>query len=125
MPSVIVPTVLYGAETWGLKAENKKRLDVMEMKCLRTMSGVTKWDRIPNERIRGCTGAKSKLSYRAKQRRLRWYGHMERMNDRRMTKRVMNSKAEGVTTRGRPKMGWKEGVSNSLHARDYRWRKAE
>ena len=43
---------------------------------------------------------------------------MERMNDRRMAKRVMNSKAEGVTTRGRPKLGWKEGISNSLHARD-------
>ena len=29
----------------------------------------------------------------------------------------MNSKAEGVTTRGRPKMGWREGISNSLRAR--------
>ena len=28
----------------------------------------------------------------------------------------MNSKAEGVTARGRPKMGWKKGVRNSLHA---------
>ena len=33
--SFIVPTVLYGAETWRLKAENKKRLDIKEMKCLR------------------------------------------------------------------------------------------
>ena len=29
----------------------------------------------------------------------------------------MNSKAEGVTTRGRLKLGWKGGVSNSLRAR--------
>ena len=87
------------------------------MKCLRTMCGVTIWDRLTNDRIRERTGVDSKLSYRAEQRGLRWYGHMERMNDRRMTKRVMNSKAEGVTTRGRPKMGWKEGIRNSLHAR--------
>lgn len=73
-----------------------------------------------NEIHRG-TGVKSKLSYRAEQRGLRWYGQMERMNDRRMTKRVMNSKAEGITKRG-----WKEGISNSLRTKgSYPWRKAE
>ena len=36
--SLVMPTVLYGAEMWGLNASNKKRLNVMEMKCLR---GVT------------------------------------------------------------------------------------
>ena len=87
------------------------------MKCLRTVSGVTNWDRIPNERIRGRTGVKSKLSYRAEQGGLRWYGHMERMNDGRMTKRVMNSEAEGTRPRGRPKLGWIEGVTSSLSAR--------
>ena len=69
--SIIVPTALYGLETWVLKTEDKNRLDVMEMKCLRTMSGVTKWDRIRNERIRGRTGVKSKLSYQAEQGGLR------------------------------------------------------
>ena len=75
------------------------------------MSGVTKWDRIPNERIRGRTGVKSTLSYRAEQRGLKWFGH-----DGRMTKRVMNSEAEGTRSRGRPKLGWMEGVTNSLRA---------
>ena len=88
------------------------------MKCLRTMSGVTKWDRIPNERIRGRTGVKSKLSYRAEQGGLRWFGHMERMNDGRMTKRVMKSEAEGTRSRGRPKLEWMDGVTRSLHARE-------
>ena len=88
------------------------------MKCLRTMSGVTKWDRIPNERIRGRTGVKSKLSYRAEQGGLRWFGHMERMNDGRMTKRVMKSEAEGTRSRGRPKLEWMDGVTRSLHTRE-------
>ena len=57
----------------GLKVEDKKRLDVMEMKCLiRAMSGVTKQGKLTNDRIRGRTGVKSKLSYRAEQRGLRW-----------------------------------------------------
>ena len=33
--SVIVPTALYAAETWGMKAD-KKRPVVMEMRCLRS-----------------------------------------------------------------------------------------
>ena len=88
-----------------LKTEDKNRLDVREMKCLRTMSGLTKWDRILNKRIRGRTGVKSKLSYRAEQGGLRWYGHIERMNEGRMTKRVKNSVAEGTRSRENPKFG--------------------
>ena len=116
--SIIVPTALYGAETWGLKVEDKKRLDVMEMKCLRSMSGVTIWDRNTNESIRGRTGVKSKLSNRAEQKTLRWFGHMERMNEERLAKRVMNAEVEGANPRGRPKLGWGEGVKNSLKKRN-------
>ena len=119
--SIIVPTALYGAETWGLRADDKRRLDVLEMKCLRSMCGVTIWDRITNEEIRRRTGVDSKLSYRAEQRTLRWFGHMERMNEERLPKRVMKSEVEGVAPRGRPRLGWKEGVKNSLQNKDISW----
>ena len=90
------------------------------------MCGVTKWDRLTNDEIPGRTGVELKLSYRAEQKGLRWSSHMERMSDRRMTERVMNAKAERVTIRGRPKMGWRKGISNSLRAQgDYPWRKDE
>ncbi len=42
---VIVPTVLYGAEAWGLREAERRRLNVFEMKCLRSMIGVTRMDR--------------------------------------------------------------------------------
>ena len=35
--SVVVPTALYATETWGMKADDKKCLDVMEMRCLRSI----------------------------------------------------------------------------------------
>ncbi len=38
---VVVPTVLYGAETWNVGAAERKRLNVTEMRCLRSMCGVT------------------------------------------------------------------------------------
>ena len=47
------PAMVYSAETWAVKKAHEKKLDVAEMRML--MSGVTKLDRIRNERIRGTT----------------------------------------------------------------------
>ena len=35
-----VPSVLYGVETWSLKESERKRLNVMEIKCLNCMFAV-------------------------------------------------------------------------------------
>ena len=45
--------MLYGAETWRSKKSEEKKLDVTEMRMLRWTCGVTKLDKIRNERIRG------------------------------------------------------------------------
>ncbi len=34
---VLVSTALYGAETWNMLAAQRRRLNVMEMRCLRTV----------------------------------------------------------------------------------------
>ena len=52
---VVRPAMMYGAETWAVKKAQEKKLDVAEMRMLRWMSGVTKLDKIRNERIRGTT----------------------------------------------------------------------
>ena len=46
---------IYGAETWAVKKAQEKTLNVAEMKVLRWMCGVTKMNRIWNERNRGTT----------------------------------------------------------------------
>ena len=53
---VVFSTVLYGAETWRVRAEESRRLNVFEMKCLRSMAGVTLRDRINNDVVRFRTG---------------------------------------------------------------------
>ena len=53
--TVIIPAMVYGAETLAVKKAQEKKLDVAAMRMLRWMSGVTKLDRIRNERIRGTT----------------------------------------------------------------------
>ena len=34
---VIVPTALYGAEAWGMKSAERRKVNVLEMKCLRRL----------------------------------------------------------------------------------------
>ena len=54
---VIVPTALYGAEAWGMRSTEKRKVNVLEMKCLRSLVGVTRIDRVRNEEVRrpeGC-----------------------------------------------------------------------
>ena len=49
---IVVPTVMYGSESWGMKVEERDKLDVAEMKCLRSMCGVTRMDKVRNEVVR-------------------------------------------------------------------------
>ena len=37
---VIVPTALYGAEAWGMRSAERRKVNVFEMKCLRSLVGV-------------------------------------------------------------------------------------
>ena len=85
---VVVPTALYGAEAWNMKEADRRRLDVFEMRCLRSMVGVSRLDRLRNEEVRRQAGVKRKLSEKVDQRVLGWYGHMVRMCEEHLTKRV-------------------------------------
>ena len=53
--TVVRPALMYGAETWALKKAQETKLEVEDMRMLRWMCGVTKLDKIRNERIRGTT----------------------------------------------------------------------
>ena len=47
-----VPMETSGDETWGLRQAERRRLNAFEMKCMRPMVEVTRWDTIRNEEIR-------------------------------------------------------------------------
>ena len=83
---VVVPTALYGAETWGLRESERKKLNVFEMRCLRSMIGVTRRDRVRNTVIRERTGVNVELSGRADESVLRWFGHTKRMDESEINK---------------------------------------
>ena len=48
----IVPTALYGAEAWGMRSAERRKVNVLEMKCLRGLVVVSRLDRVRNEEVR-------------------------------------------------------------------------
>ena len=75
---VIVPTALYGAEGWGMRSAERRKVNVLEMKSLRSLVGVSRMDKVGNEEMRRRVGIERELTSRADQRVLRWFGHAER-----------------------------------------------
>ena len=111
---VVVPTVMYGSESWGVKVTERQKLNVFEMKCLRSMTGVSRLDRVRNEVVRARKGVRRAGVV---MNVLRWFGHVERMDNERLLKKVMNAKADGRSARGRPRFGWMDGVKRALNDR--------
>ena len=65
---VIVPTALHGAEEWGIRSAERRKVNVPEMKCLRSLVGVSRMDRVRNEEVRNRAGIERELASRADQR---------------------------------------------------------
>ena len=63
-------------------------------------------DRVSNEEVRRRAGIERELASRADQRVLRWFGHVERIDEYRMARRVLMAEVSGGRVRGRPKLGW-------------------
>ena len=43
---VIVPTALYGAEAWGMRSAERRKVNAIEMRWLRSLVGVSRIDRV-------------------------------------------------------------------------------
>ena len=100
-----------------MKVNERQKLNVFEMKCLRSMTGVSRLDRVRNEIVRARTGVRRELAVRVHMNVLRWFGHVERMDNERLLKKVMNVKVDGRSARGRPRFGWMDGVKRALNDR--------
>ena len=103
---VIVPTALYGADM-GMRGAERRKVNVLEMKCLRSLVGVSRMDRLRNEEVRRRARIERELASR-------WFGHVERMDDYRMARRMLMAEVSGGRVRCRPRLGWMDGVKVAL-----------
>ena len=111
---VIVPTALFGAEACGMRSAERRKVNVLEMKSLRSLVGESRMDRVWNEEVSRRARIRRELASRADQRVLRWFGYVERMDKYRMARRVLVAGVSGGRVRGRPRLGWMNGVKVAL-----------
>jgi len=58
-----------------------------------------------------------------KGQRISWLGHLERMEEDRIPKKIFTQELEGTKRRGRPRKGWKEEEERNFHVLGVRrWR---
>ena len=107
-----------------MKEKQKQRLRVFEMACLRKIEGVTRWDRIRNTEIYSRLNLDHDIVERIRSRRLRYFGHLNRMKKDRYPAIAYNGYVQGKRnryddTRGRsPNAGQKRMESYRKRAAD-------
>jgi hypothetical protein len=112
------PIVTYVCETWGLKENIKYKLRVFQRKVLRRIYGPTKesggtWRIEWNEELNGLIGNKNIVNY-IKAQRLAWFGHVHRVPDNSMVKKVYEWSAALTGSLGRPKNRWEDDVKTDI-----------
>ncbi len=103
--SLVLSTLLYSAELWPLSVTQKKKLEAAHHKFQRRLLGLTWRDKVRNEVVRDRTGL-VKLELVVQERRLRWLGHVLRMEDIRIPKQALLWNENRAKQKpGRPRTG--------------------
>ena len=105
--SVIRPVFTYACETWILKETIIYRLMVFEREILRNIYGPSYengvWQIKTNQELDKIIKHKNIIIF-AKPQRLGLYGHIERMQEKRMVKAINTWKPISIKPTGRPKI---------------------
>ena len=125
-------SMLYCSETWPLKKEDEDRIIRNDMCMVRWICGTRLSDRRPTKELLTKLGI-PKCSDVIRQKRLRWYGHVQRMEDENWAKKCLDISVDGPASRGRPNKTWisvvnedlkKKGLTKELCHNRVAWRKA-
>jgi len=117
--TIILPVVLYGCETWSLTLREERRLKVFENRVLRRVFGpkrdevTEEWRKLHNEELNDLYCSPN-IVREIKSRRMRWAGHVARMEDRRGVSRVLVGKPEGKRPLGRTRRRWEDNIKMDL-----------
>ena len=111
--AVVFPVVMYGCESWTIKKAECQRIDAFELWCWRRLLRVPWMARRSNQSILkkispGCSleGLMLKLKFQS-------FGHLMGRADS-FEKTLMLGKIEGRRRRGRQRMRWLDGITDSM-----------
>jgi len=111
---LVVPVLLYGSECWILRKEDERILLVAEMSLVRRIIGRSRREKVRNEQTREELGAEETVVQKIKKRRLQWFGHVERMEEKRLPNAALHGHVEGKRSRGRQRKTWMDNVRENL-----------
>jgi hypothetical protein len=112
--AVVKSTITYAAETGCLKAKNGSKTKFHRMDFWRRSARISRKDKIRNTIIKQKVYVVRSLLDDIKTKQLQWYGHVQRMEEGRLPKKVMKWSPPGRRKRGRPKLTWAEGIRGLL-----------
>ena len=110
--AMVFPVVMYGCESWTVKKTERQRIDAFEVWCWRRLLRVPWTARRSSQSILkispGCSlgGLMLKL-------KLQYFGHLMQRADS-LEKTLMLGGIEGRMRRGRQRMRWLDGITDSM-----------
>ena len=117
--TLIRPIATYACETWSLTKEMERVLLVFEHRILRRILGPVRdadtgeWRIRHNVELRELTRLCPITSF-IRAQRLRWAGHVARLPDDSLVKRVCMGRPLGRRPPGRPRLRWEDNVRSDL-----------
>ena len=93
--TMVMSTLLYGAETWPVTQKDIRKLTTFQMRCLRDILNLTLWDRRRNADVLeecGETAVRDQLRIK----RLQWFGHLMRMPTHRPQQQILKCSPQGM-----------------------------
>ena len=112
--SVVLPTLLYECGTWTVYERHAKRLNHFHTCCLRKLLKIKWQDRIPDTEVLKRAVMQS-IHTLLKLAQLRWTGHVTRMPDERLPKKILYGELQvGKHSHGDQKKRYKDTIKASL-----------
>ena len=110
---MVLPVVMYGCESWTIKKAECQRINAFEMWYWRRLLRVPWTARRSNQSILKEISPGCSLEGLMFKPKLQYFGHMMQRTDS-LEKTLMLGKIEGRRRRGRRRMRWLDGITNSM-----------
>ena len=111
--AMVFPVIVYGCESWTLKKAEHRRIDAFELWCWRRLLRVPWTARRSNQSILKEISPGCSLEVLILKLRLQYFGHLMQRADS-SEKTVMLGNIEGRRRRGRRRMRWLDGITDSM-----------
>ena len=110
---MVFPIVMYGCESWTIKKAECQRIDAFELWCWRKLLRVPWTARRTNQSILKEISPEYSLEGLILKLQLQYLGHLLQRSDS-FEKTLMLGKVEGRRRRGRQRMRWLDGITDSM-----------